>query len=256
MGHASDSLSVHPLLQVAKRGASMRAQQHYATSLQRRLLGAWSAALRAAAEERQRKAEAADGFARRWALQRAWQGWLAWMDLSCLRRQRLGALLGSLDGSGGAARRPLLSHSWQRWRRAVALGRAWAARAAELAGRRDQALLEQVVGVWAAYARAMRADPVDPDSPFASPRPDHANRELIWDVAATLAGAHSGGSSSGGGSDSSCASSTRPAAFRTSATAPASAASATAGQGSEGATVQQHRTWRISQFGRRLFGRQ
>lgn len=128
------------------------------------------------------------------------------MELQQLRRQRLATLLASLDG-GGTPARQLVAHSWQRWRRAVERGQRLEALADQLAGRRAAQRLGEVFETWAAFSRAMRAEP-DPGSPFASPRQPGADEALILGLAELMAGEPSSGTESGasGSPASSCGS--------------------------------------------------
>lgn len=184
------------LLQVGKRYQAQLATEHYAAALQRRALVALSAALAAAGEEEQQTTEVAASFARRKVLSAAWRQWEAWMELQQLRRQRLGALLANLDGAAAPRRQQLVS-CWHRWQQAVQRGQRLAALADELAGRRAAALLAQVVDVWAAYSRAMRAEP-DHGSPFASPRAPEEDATLVFGLAELVAGGRSSSDGSGG----------------------------------------------------------
>lgn len=188
-----------------KRYQAQLAQEHHAAALERRALAALRAALVTAAEEEQQLARVAAKFAQHRALAAAWQQWGAWMELQQLRRQRLAALLATLDG-GAATSKQHLSHCWQRWHQAVQRGRRLTALADELAGRQAAALLAQVLDVWAAYARAMRAEP-DPGSPFASPRAAGEDAALMFDLAKLVAGGRSSSEESDGSSSSSSGSS-------------------------------------------------
>lgn len=178
------------------------AEQHHAAALQWRGLAAWQAALAAAADEQQQNLGLAQSFARSRALAAAWQGWLSWMDLQDRRRERLAALLSSLESAGQLP----LSHYWQRWARAAQQAQARAQLAAGFAGRREAALLQSVLSVWAAYSRAMRGPEPEPESPFASPRQPGEDEALVWDVALLMAGGP--GSATASSSTSSAASST------------------------------------------------
>ena len=188
-------LAYHRSKQEQGRQAEL-ARQHYASALQRQAAVGWRAAVAAAAKEWQQKEQRADAFACRAVVVAAWGRWLAWMDLQAARRERLAAMLASLGSSGGGDR-ALLLRCWQRWHRMLKQRRRAAARAAEFAGRRRVALLQECFDTWAAYARAMRAQEVDPESPFASPRQPAADAELVWDLAKMVAGGSSSGSSTG-----------------------------------------------------------
>lgn len=130
--------------------------------------------------------------------------------------------------------------------------------------------------MWAAYARAMRAEP-NPDSPFASPRAPEADGRLIWDLAELVAGSPSTGSrgSSGTGSSSSnnnvtLNSGKRASSGRTTTVQPhkltASPAPAAAPQAGEehgdasgagvnaGTGVPAGRRWRLRGFAKNLAG--
>lgn len=194
----------HPL-QAQKRHQAEQAREHHVAALQHRVLAAWRGAVTAAAAEQREKAELAGSFAHNRALRAAWHQWEAWMELQLLRRQRLAALLASLDG-GSTPNRQLLVHCWQRWRRAVERGQRLEAAADQLAGRRAAQTLGQVFEVWAAFTRAMRAEP-NLGSPFASPRRPGADEELILDLAELMAGGPSSSGesvTSGGSPASSC----------------------------------------------------
>lgn len=229
-----------------KREQSELARMHRVAALQHRTLAAWCAGVAAAAEEAERQAAVADSFAGRRALGAAWDTWQAWMTVRLQRRQRLAALLASLDGAGPAQLRPC----FQRWLHAAQQARARAARAQQLARRRQAALLQAVWDAWSAYARAMRADP-DPGSPFASPRAPEQDAQLMWDVAGLLA-ANGGASASSGESDSRTGS---PAASVHGSTADsgadgngggsATASSAPAGAQSAAARGREPRRWRL-----------
>jgi hypothetical protein len=181
---------------VRKRYQAQLAQEHHAAALQRRALYTWRAALAAAAAEEEQKTEMAATFARRTSLGAALRQWGAWMEFQQLRRQRLAALLANLDGGPTPGRHQLV-HCWQRWRQAVQQGQRLATLADELAGRRAAAQLAQVLDVWAAYTRAMRAE-LDPGSPFASPRAAGEDAALVFDLAEAVAGGRSSSEESDG----------------------------------------------------------
>ena len=204
-------------------------------------------------------AEVAAKFAQHRALAAAWQQWGAWMELQQLRRQRLAALLAILDG-GAASSKQHLSHCWQRWRQAVQQGQRQAALADELAGRRAAALMAQVLDVWAAYARAMQAEP-DPGSPFASPRAAGEDAALVSDLAELVAGGRGSSEESDGSTSSSSGSSRKTT---DGGTVPGHTSITVAAAGSPGASMaasatpvgeaggqqEQRRRWRL---GVRLF---
>lgn len=246
----------HPILlstlQVQKQQRAEQALKRYKNALQQRAVASWRAGLAEAAEERRQKVEVAAAFARSEVLLQAWLQWMDWVDLQCLRRERLAALFSSLDGGDSRQMRPC----WQRWSRAAEQGRRQAARAGELAGRHEAALLQAVLDTWSSYVRAMRAD-ADPDSPFASPRDPSADSELIWDVAGLLAVAPVSSTDSGSGNGSSIAGHTciTVAAPAEVADIPSlAAAMATDAESEAGEANVRHllRRWRL----RNLFGRQ
>ena len=163
----------------------------------RRAWQAWRAAVTAAAEEAQCKLQLAAAHAFASTLRGAFVRWMVAMDLAVLQRQKLAAVLASLAaGSAG----PVLRNCFGRWWAQAAWGRRTQARAQALAGARARRVLVEVFEVWAAWTRAMRADPC-PGSPFASPRGQGHDEDLIWDLAQIAAGGRSSSSSEGASSD-------------------------------------------------------